>query len=424
MKTNTQFLTLILICFCILGSIAQPTPPSGKRWEKIESMSDEFDGTSLNFSKWDDQTYGYYEARMKANKTFLSSTFWLINKRNEFTGCDFRVTELDVTENIGVNTGGQNWINRNIVTLNANTHSRGTACPETPVGSEGNKADIGEPAYTDFHTYGVWWKGPKELLFYLDGQFVFQIEPPSDFDLSMYLRMVVETYDWNPPKDGQDGMNDTFENRTTYYDWVRSYRLVDENGGGGPFNDIVSFKNPETTISSESSYTFELNYEATQEREVVVEFWSATNWIAEQKETVSAGTGVATVTVNLPQAPTPGTGYLYKTHIRPLGTTWREALDNDQINNVTVDAALSVNDVDFNTFTMFPNPTDGIVTIETKTTTDSPQLTIYNFLGTKVYSSLLTNANSRVDVSTLASGIYLVEIATESQKSSKKLIIK
>jgi len=164
---------------------------------------------------------------MKANKTFMSSTFWLINKKNEFSGCDARVTELDITENVGINSGGQSWINRNIVTLNANTHSRGTSCNSTPTGSQGNKSDIGEPAYAGYHTYGVWWKNARELLFYLDGRFVFRITPPANFNLPMYLRMVVETYNWNPPRDGRDGMNDSFANRTTYYDWVRCYKLVD-----------------------------------------------------------------------------------------------------------------------------------------------------------------------------------------------------
>lgn len=363
-----------------------PTPPNGKKWQKIDAISDEFNGNSLNTSKWtinDPQwegrrpgrfeessvavsdgklkitaskknnpyngwthngglvrsktrnLYGYYEARMKANKTFMSSTFWLINKRNEFTGCDYRTTELDVTENIGRNTGGQSWIDRNMVTLNANTHSRGTSCSSTPVGIRGNKADIGEPAYAGYNTYGVWWKNAKECLFYLDGNFVFKINPAADFNLPMYLRMVVETYDWNPPKAGQDGMNDSVANRTTYYDWVRSYELVDDDGSSEE-NDTVAFINPSTTIQPQSSYTFNVNYEASIDREIVVEFWSSTNWIAQKNVTVTKGSGTASITVDLPQPPQVGTGYIYKTHIRPLGTSWQDAIDRDQVDNVTV----------------------------------------------------------------------------------------
>ena len=53
-----------------------------------------------------------------------------------------------------------------------------------------------------------------------------KVTPPADFDIEMYLRMVVETYDWNPvPKDG--GMTGSKEDRTTTYNWVRSWQLVD-----------------------------------------------------------------------------------------------------------------------------------------------------------------------------------------------------
>jgi len=274
--TKKFYLTIPALFFSAI-LLAQPAPPKGKKWKKIESMSDEFNN-GFDTTKWaknDPQwkgrvpaifkeksvtvsdgnlkieaaklskkdgkythrgglvrsltkkTYGYYEARMKANKTFMSSTFWLINKRNEFSDCDFRVTELDVTENIGINTGGAKWIDRNIVTLNSNTHSRGAKCDITPVGIVGNKADIGEAAWQGYHTYGVWWKNEKELLFYLDGEYKYTIEPKSKFNLGMYLRMVVETYNWNPPVKRKDGMKNSKDSRTTYYDWVRSYELVD-----------------------------------------------------------------------------------------------------------------------------------------------------------------------------------------------------
>lgn len=285
MEKNNKSIIFLLLCMITVSVFAQPTPPNGKKWEKIEIMSDEFNGSSLNNNKWainspqwegrrparfetssvsvadgdlkisaskktnpfngwthngglvrslTKNTYGYYETRMKGNKTFMSSTFWLINQRNEGSGCNLRVTELDITETVGVNSNGANWVNNMITNMNSNTHSRNTNCNNTPVGQQGNKAPLGEASWKNYHTYGVWWKSKSEILFYLDGQFVGQIKPPADFNLPMYLRMVVETYDWNPPKNGQDGINDSLENRTTYYDWVRSYRLVDDTNPNTP----------------------------------------------------------------------------------------------------------------------------------------------------------------------------------------------
>ncbi len=388
---------VLLISFFLSGinylTAQTPPPPNGKKWEKIEILSDEFNGNTLNTSKWainspqwegrrparfeessvsvsggnlkisaskksnpfngwthngglvrskTKNLYGYYEARMKANKTFMSSTFWLINKRNEGSGCDVRTTELDVTETVGVNSGNANWINTMIKSMNSNTHSRNTNCNNTPVGQKGGKAELGGPSWQNYHTYGVWWKNKNEVLLYLDGKLVNTITPPADFNLPMYLRMVVETYDWNPPKAGQDGMNDSAANRTTYYDWVRSYKLVDDNGNVGV--DKVTFKNAPTTINPQTSYTFNIDYEASDNREIVVEFWSPTNWIAQQKEIVVKGKGTKSITVTLPALPTTGSGYVYKVHIRPMGTTWREAINRDQIDNVIVEDDATVED--------------------------------------------------------------------------------
>ena len=257
-----------------------PTP-DGKTWSKVENLSDEFDGSTLDESKWLNtdptrwvgrvpgifkkntvsvidgnlnltaykldspetvngnvythagsyigsktpaQVGTYAECRMKANKTFMSSTFWLINHRNEQTGCDVRVTELDIQECVGQITTTANWAQTFDETMHSNTHSRNTVCAETPTGSEGNNAELGGKAWADYHVYGAWWKSATEIDFYLDGKKIYSVTPKSNFDIEMYMRMVVETYDWNPvPADG--GMTGTEDERTTSYDWVRTWEL-------------------------------------------------------------------------------------------------------------------------------------------------------------------------------------------------------
>ena len=287
MKINNLFLSLMLILFSSLNLFATPpTAPAGYKWVKIENMSDEFNGTTLDRSKWDDfdpnwpegrkpckfekksisiaggnlrltgskksnpyngwthngamvrginyKTYGYYETRMKAAKTFLSSTFWLFHRKSDDTGCDSRVTELDINENVGINTGGGSWINDNIWSMNTNTHSRGVpkGCniPEGVVGPKYPYPGPDNLGYQKYHIVAAWWKSPTEIRYYLDNVYVGTVKPPADFDLKMSLRVVMESYDWNPPKEGQDGMNDTWANRTAYYDWIRSWELVPCSG--------------------------------------------------------------------------------------------------------------------------------------------------------------------------------------------------
>lgn len=289
-KMSKQVTTLVLLLIATV-MFAQKAPqfkdgedpkPTGKKWKLVKNMSDEFNRKKINNKKWqasgqgwigrapglflaenvkvadgslqitttklpktvikhnkeytygggyvgsrNGMTYGYYECEMKANKTFMSSTFWLINEAKELEGCDKRTTELDIQECVGEITNSAEWMKYFDQAMNSNTHSRNIpeGCDYIKGTSKG-RADIAGKVYDDFHVYGVWWKSKDEILFFLDGKFQSKVKPPSDFNIEMYLRMVVETYDWNKaPTDG--GMNGSKEDRTTYYNWVRSWELVD-----------------------------------------------------------------------------------------------------------------------------------------------------------------------------------------------------
>ncbi len=101
-------------------------------------------------------------------------------------------------------------------------------------------------------------------------------------------------------------------------------------------NDEIAFSSPPSIIEPQNSYSFEIDYSATIDREIVVEFWAPDRWLGESVERVSAGTGVQVVTVNLVNSPQPGSGYFYKAYIRPVGTTWQEAIQRVEFTGVTV----------------------------------------------------------------------------------------
>lgn len=276
-----KVITLIFLSLFVQQlSATSPDPPKGKRWVINKTTSDEFNGDTLDLNKWDNTTSrwigrppglfkkesmsvadghmrltqskmdepeihkgstfthvgghiisklkvkpgAYIESSMKANKTFMSSTFWLISYGNENQGCDRRTTELDVQEIVGYSTKGDVSKTER---MGSNTHSRGipSEC-DIPSGSEGNNTPLGGKGYDRFYTYAVWWKSQDELLFYLDDEYKYTITPVAPFSIEMYIKMVTETYDWNPvPADG--GMNYSWEDRTTYYDYTRTYTLID-----------------------------------------------------------------------------------------------------------------------------------------------------------------------------------------------------
>ena len=263
---------------------SNPTP-TGKKWVKIENLSDEFNDDVFDSDKWqntnpnrwigrepglfventmtevdgnlrltpylldpvqqiDGKTFthagsniysrnsaevgSYLECRMKANQTFMSSTFWVINTSGEGTGCDRRTTELDIVECVGQVTTSANFAKNFDESMHSNTHSRNVSCPaETPEGSIGNNTPTPGKVWADYNVYAAWWKSPEEIDFFLNGEKVYTVNPKAPFSLPMHLRLVVETYTWNaPPADG--GMTGSFEDRTTYYDWVRVWKLEDQ----------------------------------------------------------------------------------------------------------------------------------------------------------------------------------------------------
>lgn len=75
--------------------------------------------------------------------------------------------------------------------------------------------------------YGCWWKSPTEMLFFLDGKFVYKITPPTAFDLEGHITMAIETYDWNPIDGDELFNNGSADELTTKYDWVRVWKLAD-----------------------------------------------------------------------------------------------------------------------------------------------------------------------------------------------------
>jgi len=76
---------------------------------------------------------------------------------------------------------------------------------------------------------------------------------------------------------------------------------------------------------------------------------------------------------------------------------------------------------------IYPNPSNGLVYINTQNTTENlKEINLYDVLGKTILSSKnLSSRQSTIDVSSLAKGIYMIEITTENNyKQTKKLVVK
>lgn len=86
---------------------------------------------------------------------------------------------------------------------------------------------------------------------------------------------------------------------------------------------------------------------------------------------------------------------------------------------------LSVDEFGINGFNIYPNPSQGVFTVQVNTYGDI-NLSLFDIRGRKVYSELYENTDSfkrQVDLGTMASGMYLLQVESGNKKATKKIII-
>ena len=274
---------IIIAALCIFSNAnAQPPKIKGKTWKKVVALSDEFDGENINEEKWNidpkghyeldwigrapalfqkksfgisngyltievdklpkpiiigDNTYKYrggilrsyvktsvghyYECRMKMNKTEMGGGFWLCHR-----GVCGNKHEIDITESVGRLTElTDKWAYDWDQIMHSNTIHRKTACNEST--RDQKKIIPATKNSEQFYTYGFYWKSPTELLFYLNGEYVYTLNPPVPFDKELILQFSIEAYNWNPiPDVASKVATGTKEERTTLIDYIRVYKIV------------------------------------------------------------------------------------------------------------------------------------------------------------------------------------------------------
>ena len=83
---------------------------------------------------------------------------------------------------------------------------------------------------------------------------------------------------------------------------------------------------------------------------------------------------------------------------------------------------LGNNDISLETITVFPNPADDILTVQSPNN-ELNSLVVYNLQGRKVIERSDIRANSVVlDISALESSIYLLKVVSENRTVTKRII--
>jgi beta-glucanase (GH16 family) len=241
-----------------------PPAPAGYEWEPNPGLSDEFDGSALDSTKWNGNptfwsgrppskfdgknvsvsdgklklrstplvtdlsqvkdpmkdiwvasacvssvgssaSYGYYEARIKASHVSLTSSFWFQGGGNE----------IDVVEQ----RGGATLDPGADMFMKMNTHKfLGDRDLSTPVNWK-----MPTSASADYHVYGVWWKDKRHATFFHDGKEVANVTFKADFTAPMTMFFDTEVFTWDGLPTLQSLRDDS--KNTMLVDWVRSWTL-------------------------------------------------------------------------------------------------------------------------------------------------------------------------------------------------------
>jgi Secretion system C-terminal sorting domain/Glycosyl hydrolases family 16 len=272
--------TILLSAFLLINLLLNAQPPqtpAGMRWVPVPELTDEFNGTVLDASKWDDYHPNwsgrapsafkkgnayvkdgklclrsgikrdpstvnnplsdvwvdaaacvsknksakpgyYYEAYMKASDLSMTSSFW------------FRVgsfSEIDVIEHIGHPSVASREDDLPYQ-YHANTHIYGTRTGA----SKAAEVRMNTRGRDEYHLYGFWWKDPRTLWFYHNGVKVMEIKPNTTFDENLKMIFDTEVFPFATAGVANIGLptvaslNDNTKN-TAYIDYVRTYKLVD-----------------------------------------------------------------------------------------------------------------------------------------------------------------------------------------------------
>ena len=90
---------------------------------------------------------------------------------------------------------------------------------------------------------------------------------------------------------------------------------------------------------------------------------------------------------------------------------------------MTVISCTGINQIENNiSFSFSPNPSNGIFALQTKTA-KATDLTVTNTLGEKILEQKIVSENTQINLSKQPNGIYFVQMKSEKQILTKKLLL-
>ena len=213
----------------------------------------------------------YLEARVKGMNMNLTNAFWLLSPDS--------TQEIDIAELYGSDDPNEVWFDER-VHISHHVFIREPFQDYQPLDLESWHTDGNGTRWREaFHTFGVYWRDPWTLEYYIDGALVRTVQgvdiiDPNGFtggqglNKPMQITFDVEYQEWReeqntlPPTDDQ--LLD--ENRNRFFvDWIRIYQPVDANGNSSHYSvskELAHFSSTGkvgSAVSGDNSLGFSIN---------------------------------------------------------------------------------------------------------------------------------------------------------------------
>ncbi|WP_372772395.1 right-handed parallel beta-helix repeat-containing protein [Mangrovibacterium sp.] len=162
-------------------------------------------------------------------------------------------------------------------------------------------------------------------------------------------------------------------------------------------------------------FMLKIAYNVFSERDIVVSFRTPADvYLSQGRLTVPAGQDTVLVTVKTSQTQAVADDYIFLAAIRPKGGSWSENIYTQTLtSNIVSTVVTSTNIVQAAEYKVYPNPTSGIVYIQTEgENLGLCPVSIYSVNGGLVLLKKIQfdNNQSSIDLSSLPSGTYIVSV--------------
>lgn len=441
---------------------------NGELWiqTKLNNSSNRWFETSRVQSRAQISYPMYTESRIKAAYLSAYNTFWLnngdINNRNE----------IDVIENNPRPTCGCQpnfpWLMKSqyFHVVNGDTRRDDADTDKRTLANyPQNRKDLRWDQ--DYHVFGVWWKDARNIEFYVDGVKTGSVVSERDFTRSLNIIWDL----WTGPENFIGGLAvknhlDNTNINTMLIDWVKTYELKDapNTGGGNSGNFFIENRatgklirpqvDVDNGIVAQAPSNWRGNWTQWQMIDIDGTYFHLKNrqtgkYLRPQTNADNSPLIQSSIANNAQwqtqwEKVNTSNGYFYLRnrwtykYFRPIGN---DDLGGSTGNNfglqlkpnsfngaytqwrfVNVGSKIIANSEIAPSFDFYPTPASDVITVST---TKDYTANILSMGGTIVKSFMVTaNTETKVSISNLSPGIYLIECTSNDETFTEKLIIK